>query len=117
MSALPGLTQIHSRFHSPRATVRPELVLQNGHTLAVESVAFSRDGRLLASGGADHVAKIWDVATGRELRTLKGHSDLVVSVAFHPNDQLLATAGFDGSVKVWDIASGVLQKCGPRQYR
>jgi WD40 repeat protein len=55
-----------------------------GHTLAVTSVAFSPDGKLLASGSWDNTVKLWEVATGRELRTLKGHTDHATSVAFSP---------------------------------
>jgi hypothetical protein len=77
-----------------------------GHDGAVESVAFSPDGRLLASGSWDNTVKLWDVATGREVRTLRGHTDWVRSVAFSPDGRLLASGSWDNTVKLWDVATG-----------
>jgi WD40 repeat protein len=69
-------------------------------------VAFSPDGRLLASGGADAKVKLWEVASGQEVRTLRGHKALVWSVAFSPDGRLLASGGADSTVKIWEVASG-----------
>ena len=70
------------------------------------SVAFSPDGRTLAAGSGDHSIKLWDVASGRELRTLKGHEGTVNSVTFAPDGRTLASASLDHTVKVWDVATG-----------
>jgi WD40 repeat protein len=69
-------------------------------------VAFSPDGRLLASGSDDQTVKLWDVETGQEVRTLRGHNGGVWSVAFSPDGRLLASGSGDGTVKLWDVATG-----------
>src|SRR5262249_62382983 len=56
----------------------------------------------LASGNWDRTIKVWDVASGRELRTLKGHADSLTSVAFSPDGWQLASGSWDGKIKIWD---------------
>ncbi len=70
------------------------------------SMAFSPDGKQLASAGADGTVKVWDAATGQETRTLYGHTGFVYSVAFSPDGQRLASASLDKTVKVCDVATG-----------
>ena len=70
------------------------------------SMAFAPDGQMLASGDEDGTVKLWDVAMGREVRTLRGHRVSVGSVAFTPDGRMLASGGVEGSVKLWDVATG-----------
>jgi WD40 repeat protein/Leucine-rich repeat (LRR) protein len=77
-----------------------------GHTRAVHAVAFSADGRRLASGGADNTVRVWDLATATPKHTLTGHTAPVESVAFRPDGTLLASGSQDGTIALWDIASG-----------
>jgi tRNA A-37 threonylcarbamoyl transferase component Bud32 len=77
-----------------------------GHTHRVNSVAFSGDGRLLASGSTDRTARIWDATTGGLLQTLGGHKYTVRRVAFSHDGRRLASLGYDYTVIVWDITTG-----------
>src|SRR5262249_39214099 len=56
-----------------------------GHDGRVDTVAFSPDGRTLATGGPDAVVYLWEVATGRQRRALRGHDDLILSLSFAPD--------------------------------
>jgi WD40 repeat protein len=67
-------------------------------------VAFSPDGQFLASGSWDTTIKLWEVASGREVRTLTGHTGWVLSVAFSPDGQFLASGSGDKTIKLWDIS-------------
>jgi WD40 repeat protein len=80
----------------PTATgVKPELILQTGHTRSVDAVVFSPDNRWLASGGKDNLIKIWDLSTGNILRTLYGHSSNIDALAVSPDGKLLASGSGD----------------------
>jgi WD40 repeat protein/class 3 adenylate cyclase len=72
----------------------------------VYGLAFSPDGKRLATGGPEGIAAIWDMTTGKQLYSLAGHSRSIFSVAFTPDGSRLSTASGDERVKIWDTSSG-----------
>jgi WD40 repeat protein len=70
----------------------------------VVSVAFSPDGRRLASAGSDRIVRLWDMTTGQEVLSLRGHEDIIGRLLFSPDGQRLASASQDGMVRVWDAS-------------
>ena len=69
----------------------------------MNGIAFSPDGKRLASASGDQTVKVWDAMSGQEMVTLKGHTQTVNSVAFSPDGKRLASASYDQTVKVWDV--------------
>ncbi|WP_430013942.1 hypothetical protein ACQY1Y_02925 [Microcystis ichthyoblabe FBCC-A1114] len=77
-----------------------------GHNMRVTSVSFSRDGRTLASGSRDNTIKLWNIRTGKEIRTLQGHNSRVSSVSFSRDGKTLASGSDDKTIKLWNVETG-----------
>ena len=87
-------------------------VVLRGHHHYIYTVAYSPDGRALATGSDDGTAKLWNAATGRELKTIRNgtrrYRDGVRSLTFTPDGQRLVAGCNDGMIRMWDVASGQL---------
>ncbi len=84
----------------------PRISSLEGHTGFVLCLAFSPDGKRLASGSFDNTAIIWDLERGKVERILNGHKIFVNSVAFSPDGKYLATGSSDQTAIIWELASG-----------
>lgn len=77
-----------------------------GHSNAVTSVAFSPDGKTLASGSEDKTIEVWKLDVGKRWYTLTGHSDWVTCIAFSPDGRTLASSSRDKNIHIWDLNKG-----------
>src|SRR5262249_43480784 len=87
------------------------------HPKEVRAVAFSPDGKLLATACWDQLVRVWDVATGAEKVTCRSHKDRLLSVEFSPDGKLLLSAGGDDGAKRWDAATGAEKRAFKHYYR
>ncbi|MFC1761786.1 protein kinase [Planctomycetota bacterium] len=69
-------------------------------------VAFSPDGKSLASGNSDGTVTVWEAATGAEVRTLTGHKEGVESLALSPDGKRIASGSSGGTIKIWNVNNG-----------
>ena len=70
------------------------------------SVAFSNDGKYLATGHVDGIIRLWDLSNSQQIKTLKGHTSGVNSVCFNPHDETIVSSSDDKTVRIWNINTG-----------
>lgn len=88
------------------ATGKATQTWKEKHADTVLCLDYSPDGKRLASGGADKIARVTDIATGKQLNLFEGHTHHVMGVAFRSDGRVLATAGAEGTVVTWDMIIG-----------
>jgi RNA polymerase sigma factor (sigma-70 family) len=76
------------------------------HGVVISALAFSPDGKTLASGTHTGTIRLWDAATGKELHLLTGHGGGIYSLAFTPDNKTLASGSWDKTIRLWDVATG-----------
>jgi WD40 repeat protein/Zn-dependent protease with chaperone function len=103
--AAPGKQEnpAHAMSIPTKSGERPQLVLQFGHNKPLTAVAFSPDGRMLATGDEDGTLKLWQTATGMLLSSWHGHAGIVLDMVFSPDGRTLVSSGGGDSVRCWDV--------------
>jgi WD40 repeat protein/tRNA A-37 threonylcarbamoyl transferase component Bud32 len=98
----PGAALRGFEWHYLRRLLHGERLTLRGHRGEVYAVAFLPDGQQVVSGGADGTIKVWDAATGREVRSIAAHESCTNDLKFSPDGRWLASASCDKTVKLWD---------------
>ncbi|MBM3971885.1 MAG: hypothetical protein FJ302_18795 [Planctomycetes bacterium] len=79
---------------------------KDAHSDTVMSIEFGRDGKYLVTGAADKFVKLWDIASGKLVKSFEGHTHHVLGVSIKADNSLLASAGADNAIKIWNVETG-----------
>jgi WD40 repeat protein len=80
--------------------------IKNGHSDTVYGICFGPEGKMLASASADKFIKVWEIPSGKFVKSFEGHTHHVLDVGWMADGKLLASAGGDNTVKIWDFEKG-----------
>ena len=110
-SSTKSFSQTRARIAGPMgkqtaAWKRPELLIPLGQLLGINAIAYSPDGKILATAGDDASIIFWDVKAGRVLRTIATQAKEISSLAYSPDGRYLASGGDDQELKVWNADTG-----------
>jgi WD40 repeat protein len=110
-----GLAAAHAACVLPAhaQTSRTDITINASHSDDVRELHFSADGRLLFSRGEDRTIKVWEVKTGRLLRTLRGHTENIRSIAVAADGRQVVSASEDTTIKIWNIETGEVERSIP----
>ncbi|HKI33738.1 MAG TPA: PQQ-binding-like beta-propeller repeat protein [Gemmataceae bacterium] len=100
---------VHSDYHGdplPEGAIARLGTIRFRHGVCFNSVAYSPDGKLLLSTGTDSTLRLWDAATGKEVRLFEGHTGHVETAALSPDGKRIASGGEDHTVRLWDTLTG-----------
>ena len=93
--------------HTPKYPEKKDKIfVQTGHSSGVNSISYSSNGKYIVSGGSDHKVKLWDIESGKLIRTFYGHKKPVESVSFINKDQFVVSGSSDLAAIIWEIRSG-----------
>jgi WD40 repeat protein len=98
--------QLVVRSRNNQMAVHHDVTAPKGHALEIWRIAYSPDGKIIATCSMDHTAQLWDAQTGNALHILKGHDAGIFDIAFSADGKTLYSAAHDGTVREWDVAAG-----------